>query len=235
MSEKEMSPEEKLMTTIFGKPISEMSEEEKQAILDEEYDNEAESVSDEEFEKIWGISIDDHTKKMMCFVHWANAVNHFLIENKCVKDSYNLHDLTRIAKFFYELGKYDIDGHKLEYIKHPADFKSEDDVEVPENEKAQLAELAFYDLVTSKWKEGKVVWMSEEGPLVMDFDKWVKQPLAGMLYDLNRDLAVVLTFINDPKWVNDYATVRLLEYFYNKYQDSRTEIEVLEKQIENLK
>ena len=170
---------------------------------------------------------------MMCFVHWANAVNHFLIENKCVKDSYNLHDLTRIAKFFYELGKSDMDGHKLEYIKHPADFKSEDDVEV--HEKAQLAELAFYDLVTSKWKEGKVVWMSEEGPLVMDFDKWVKQPLAGMLYDLNRDLAVVLTFINDPKWVNDYATVRLLEYFYNKYQNSRVEIEALEKQIENLK
>ena len=233
MSNKEMSPEEKLMTAIFGKPISEMSEEEKQAILDEEYDNEAESVSDEEFEKTWGISIDDHTKKMMCFVHWANAVNHFLIENKCVKDSYNLHDLTRIAKFFYELGKSDIHGHKLEYIKHPADFKSEDDVEVPE--KAQLAELAFYDLVTSKWKEGKVVWMSEEGPLVMDFDKWVKQPLAGMLYDLNRDLAVVLTFINDPKWVNDYATVRLLEYFYNKYQNSRVEIEALEKQIEAIK
>ena len=99
------------MASIFGKPISEMSEEEKQAILNEEYD--------EEFEKTCGISIDDHTKKMMCFVHWVNAVNHFLIENKCVKDSYNLYDLIRIAKFFYELGKSDIDGHKLEYIKHP--------------------------------------------------------------------------------------------------------------------
>lgn len=230
MSNKEMSPEEKLMTAIFGKPISEMSEEEKQAILDEEYDNEADSVSDEEFEKTWGISIDDHTKKMMSFVHWANAVNHFLIQNKCVKDTYHLHDLTRIAKFFYELGKSDIHGYKLEYIKHPADFKSEDDVEVPEK-----AQLEFYDLVTSKWKEGKVVWMSEEGPLVMDFDKWVKQPLEGLLYDLNRDLAVVLTFIDDQKWVNDYATVRLLQYFYDKYQNSRVEIEVLEKQIEAIK
>ena len=64
---------------------------------------------------------------------------------------------------------------------------------------------SFKDLVLKKEKEGKVVFMTYDGPMEADLEEFVKQPTAGILYDLNRDQAVVLTFIEDPKWVNDFA------------------------------
>ena len=39
----------------------------------------------------------------------------------------------------------------------------------------------------------------------IDLEELIAQPTQGLLYDLNRDSATVLTFIDDPKWVNDYA------------------------------
>jgi len=63
----------------------------------------------------------------------------------------------------------------------------------------------FRDMVLEKSKEGKVVLMGTEGVMEMRLDDLINQPLSGLLYDLNRDSPTVLTFIEDPKWVNDYA------------------------------
>jgi len=68
--------------------------------------------------------------------------------------------------------------------------------------------LKFVDLVLQKEKEGKIVYMTWDGrPMVADIDEFIKQPTEVLLYDLNRDKATVLTFIDQdpPKWVNDYA------------------------------
>ena len=61
------------------------------------------------------------------------------------------------------------------------------------------------DLVLKKAKEGKVVFMTWDGPREADLNEFIKQPTEGLLYDLNRDRVTVLTFIEDPKWVNDFA------------------------------
>jgi len=61
------------------------------------------------------------------------------------------------------------------------------------------------ELILKKAKEGKVVFMGIEGPMEADLDKFIDQPIEGLLYDLNRLPEVVLTFIDDPKWINDYA------------------------------
>jgi len=61
------------------------------------------------------------------------------------------------------------------------------------------------DLILKKRDEGKVVFMGIEGPMEADLEVFIKQPTTGILYDLNRAPEVVLTFINDPKWVNDFA------------------------------
>lgn len=61
------------------------------------------------------------------------------------------------------------------------------------------------DLILKKAEEGKIVFMTLEGPMEADLDEFIKQPTEGILYDLNRDCATVLTFIEDPKWVNDFA------------------------------
>lgn len=66
-------------------------------------------------------------------------------------------------------------------------------------------DISFKDLVLEKETEGKLVFMTIEGPMVADVEEFIKQPTEGILYDLNRDRATVLTFIDDEKWVNDFA------------------------------
>ena len=49
--------------------------------------------------------------------------------------------------------------------------------------------------------------MTIEGLMAVDLENFIKQPTEGILYDLNRDRATVLTFMREgnPKWINDYA------------------------------
>jgi len=69
-------------------------------------------------------------------------------------------------------------------------------------------------LVMEKRKEGKLVYATIAGPISVNVAEFIKQPADGILYDLNRLEEVVLTFIDDPKWVNDFAvalTIRELK------------------------
>lgn len=70
------------------------------------------------------------------------------------------------------------------------------------------------ELILEKRKEGKLVYATHEGFTSVDIDEFIKQPVDGILYDLNRLEEVTLTFIDDPKWVNDFAvalTIRRLK------------------------
>ena len=70
----------------------------------------------------------------------------------------------------------------------------------------KLAEFKkLRDYILQKEKEGKVVLTTIEGLVEVNLNDFIEQPAHGILYDLNRDKATVLTFIDDPKWVNDYA------------------------------
>lgn len=60
-------------------------------------------------------------------------------------------------------------------------------------------------IVTEKENEGKIILQTPEGLMEVNLDDFIKQPAEGILYDLNRDKATVLTFINEQKWINDYA------------------------------
>ena len=69
-------------------------------------------------------------------------------------------------------------------------------------------------LVLDKRKEGKVVYTTIEGYCSVEISEFIKQPADGILYDLNRLEEVALTFLDDPKWVNDFAvalTIRALK------------------------
>lgn len=62
--------------------------------------------------------------------------------------------------------------------------------------------------------KGNVVFQMLPGEFyVANLDRFIEQPADGILYDLNRLEEVCLTFIDDPKWVNDFAaalTIRKL-------------------------
>ena len=72
------------------------------------------------------------------------------------------------------------------------------------------------DKVLAEWDKGNLVYADIEGLKSIKFEDFIKQPLEGMLYDINRNTATILTFLDDPKWVNDFALTKLLEYYYNK-------------------
>jgi len=64
--------------------------------------------------------------------------------------------------------------------------------------------------ILSEYKKGNIVFSGIEGLQVMNLSEFIKQPVEGILYDLNRNEAVVLTFLPDPKWVNDYAAAQVI-------------------------
>ena len=81
------------------------------------------------------------------------------------------------------------------------------------------------DWVLAEWNKGNLVYADIEGLKSIKLEEFIKQPLDGMLYDINRDTATILTFVDDPKWVNDFALTKVLEYYYNKckeYEKSKT-------------
>ena len=66
------------------------------------------------------------------------------------------------------------------------------------------------EMILAEYKKGNIVVSTFEGLQVAPLKEIIKQPIDGLLYDLNRNEAVVLTFINDPKWINDYAMVQVV-------------------------
>ena len=66
------------------------------------------------------------------------------------------------------------------------------------------------DLILKKEQEGKIVFQTVSGLASCDINEFIKQPVDGMLYDLNRMREVIFTYIEDPKWVNDYAVALVI-------------------------
>lgn len=83
------------------------------------------------------------------------------------------------------------------------------------NPSEKLVELR--DRILAERDKGNILYWEPYGGTIaliaVSLDEFVKQPADGILYDLNRLEEVVLTFIHDPKWVNDFAvamTIRKL-------------------------
>ena len=85
------------------------------------------------------------------------------------------------------------------------------------SKKEQLERIR--DKVLAEWDKCNLVYADIEGLKSIKLEEFVKQPLEGMLYDINRDEATITTFLEDPKWVNDFALTKLLEYYYNKCKE----------------
>lgn len=82
-----------------------------------------------------------------------------------------------------------------------------------------MDEKELRDKILEEYQNGKICYRTIEGVLSAKIEDFVKQPLEGMLYDLNRDRATILSFLDDPKWTNDLALTALLEYYYNRCKE----------------
>jgi len=64
--------------------------------------------------------------------------------------------------------------------------------------------------ILKEYENGNIVLATMEGLSVAKIDDFIKQSTTGILYDLNRLPEVVLSFLDDPKWVNDYAVAMVI-------------------------
>lgn len=80
------------------------------------------------------------------------------------------------------------------------------------------------EIVLNASKEGKVVINTIEGPCIVSLEELVGQPVDGLLYDLNRLESVTLTFMDDPKWINDFACAQVIRHLKKKLEDTKEKL-----------
>ena len=66
------------------------------------------------------------------------------------------------------------------------------------------------EIILEEYRKGNVVVANLGGIKTMKLEDIIKQPAEGILYDLNRLESVILTFLPDPKWINDYAASQVI-------------------------
>lgn len=105
------TPEQKIMEAVFGKNM-----ENKDEVMAKYYERQAANVTDEDFKRVWGVSIEEHTQKMMRFVGWCNAVTAWMVDRGVAdKKLFNLRELVNLAEYFYAMGRVDEhDGRSLD-------------------------------------------------------------------------------------------------------------------------
>lgn len=92
------------------------------------------------------------------------------------------------------------------------------------------------NLILSKKKEGKIVFHSLEGLMEAKMEDIIQQPAEGMLWDLNRDVATLLSRASEenPCWVNDIALANITEYLINKVNEITEERDKWKARCEEL-
>ena len=80
-------------------------------------------------------------------------------------------------------------------------------------------------LVLDKRKEGKLVfWPLPDEMVSANISDFIKQPADGILWDLNRSEEVALSFMDDPKWLNDFAVALTIRALKSRIAQLETEL-----------
>lgn len=77
------------------------------------------------------------------------------------------------------------------------------------------------EIVLNASKEGKVIINTIEGPYIVSLKELVDQPVDGLLYDLNRSEEIALAFMDDPKWINDFACAQVIRYLKKQLEETK--------------
>ena len=76
--------------------------------------------------------------------------------------------------------------------------------------------MKISEKILAEYKNGNIVLNTPFGLHVDTMENIINQTAEGLLYDLNRDEATIMTFIDDEKWINDYACSMVIKYLMNK-------------------
>jgi hypothetical protein len=88
--------------------------------------------------------------------------------------------------------------------------------------------VALRDRILKERDAGRIVfWGLPDELVAVVLDDFLKQPADGILYDLNRLEEVVLTWLPDPKWVNDFAVATVIRRLVATIERQQRELEEL--------
>ncbi len=77
--------------------------------------------------------------------------------------------------------------------------------------------MTISEILQSEKDKGNIVVNTIDGPCTIPLSGFMNQPIEGILYDLNRDEATCLAFVDDdPTWVNNYASTQVIKYLVNE-------------------
>lgn len=139
-----MSPEDKLMCAIYGKPLSDVTDADvdrlrkkypklmakidakQEARLEAEIEDAVNSVTDEDFKKMWGCTIEESVNRSMLFAGWLQAVWHWKEQHACDRKYHVIGDKPKakeftvmqavdMAQIFYRQGQEDVRSGVTEY------------------------------------------------------------------------------------------------------------------------
>ena len=82
-----------------------------------------------------------------------------------------------------------------------------------------MAKEELQNIVMDEMRKGWIVYRTIEGLHKQRLDDFTKQPVEGQLYDINRDMATCLAFIDEPMGVNNFASMVLIRYYYDKCKE----------------
>jgi len=84
---------------------------------------------------------------------------------------------------------------------------------------------SVFEQLSNEYGKGNIVYRDIEGFKSIPIKKFIKQPLDGILYDLNRLEEVILTHApTNEKWTNDFALVKLLRHYHAENEKLRKQI-----------
>ncbi len=83
-----------------------------------------------------------------------------------------------------------------------------------------MSEKTTKELVLEGRDDGKVVWLQHDGDglavMSAPIEEFIRQSADGILYDLNRLEETALTFMDDRKWVNDFAVALIIRALHKR-------------------
>jgi hypothetical protein len=80
----------------------------------------------------------------------------------------------------------------------------------------------WVDFIVEKGRQGTLVVSTIDGLAEVSIKDIINQPIDGLLYDLNRSPEVILTFIEDVKWINDYASMLVIKELKKQLDEARS-------------
>lgn len=86
----------------------------------------------------------------------------------------------------------------------------------PDEKEVSESAKKLKDLIVKEYKEGYVIVADFNGLSKIKMSDLLEQPLDGILYDINRNEATIMTFLPDLKWINDYASMAIIKELYER-------------------